>query len=102
MLTATANNARSDYYSRTLEQVSRVPSNIYIYYIMIAARCSMDDSLLGQYLRLETPVGPVTRRGLFLRVIDKPRVSRRERMCVRVCIVAEGSSVRVDDDDREG
>lgn len=56
------------------------------YYITIATQCSMvaDDSLLGQYLRLETPVEPVTRRGLFLRVIDKPRVSCRERMCVRV------------------
>lgn len=82
---------------------------------MTARWCSMvtDDSLLGQYLRLETPVGPVTRRGLFLWVIDKPRVSRRQRAyvcCVHVCVyvhvyvcaVVRDRRLGLDDDNEEG
>jgi len=73
------------------------------------------DSLLGQYLRLETPVGPVT-RGLFLWVIDKPRVSlvgsvrtyicvsvyERARACVYMCAVVRDRRLGLDDDNEEG
>jgi len=75
------------------------------------------DSLLGQYLKLETPVGPVT-RGLFLWVIDKPRVSlvdsmrayifvylyanARVRACVYMCAVVRDRRLGLDDDNEEG
>lgn len=95
------NNARNACYLQFERIISRVLYRTYIYILRNdhSARCSMDDSLLGQYLKLETPVGPVTRRGgLFLRVIDKPR------MCVHECVFARRggiSSVRVDDDDNK-